>query len=276
MGEYLESLVGVFADVRRVLKRSGTLWVNMGDCYVTDGGSGVQGLTGQRAGRRQHSGEDPRRGELAVKNLMGLPWRLAIALQDSGWFLRRDHVWEKPSATPESAKDRATTAHEYVFLLTKSAQYYFDPFAVMERTTGGTHSRGTSGRLSPKSTNDRHTTGIKNNSTYCRKHDGRFAMRNQRSVWRIAAQPNTARPARSCTPAKRRSCSSATTRIASSADAAGWTLGWRTSPPSPPSSRAGVSRPAVPSMAAASCAVSHGFGSSTGALVASTHIETRR
>src|SRR5690606_31413402 len=94
--EFLARLVEVFRQVRRVLRDDGTCWVNMGDSYRLD------------------------------KQLMGMPWRLAIALQDDGWYLRQDIIWHKPNPMPESIRDRCTKAHEYLFLLSKSRRYYFD------------------------------------------------------------------------------------------------------------------------------------------------------
>jgi DNA modification methylase len=112
-------LVEVFAEVRRVLRPDGTLWLNAGDAYA--GGASGNGSSGAR---RPHG--------LAPKQLLGLPWRLAFALQADGWWLRSDLVWAKPNALPESARDRPSRAHEYLFLLAARARYYYDPDAVRE------------------------------------------------------------------------------------------------------------------------------------------------
>ena len=110
--EYIESLVGVFRAVKRVLKDDGTLWLNLGDSYSRGD-----------------------RGTLNIKpkDLIGIPWRVAFALQGDGWFLRQDIIWHKPNPMPESIKDRCTKAHEYIFLMSKSPKYYYDNDAIKER-----------------------------------------------------------------------------------------------------------------------------------------------
>lgn len=106
---YIQHLVAVFEEVRRVLRPDGTLWLNLGDSYA---GPHTEGLK--------------------PKDLIGIPWRVAFALQDAGWWLRSDVVWDKPNAMPESVRDRPTKSHEYVFLCTKSEHYYYDPDAIKE------------------------------------------------------------------------------------------------------------------------------------------------
>lgn len=140
LGEFIARLVGVFDEVRRVLKPSGTCWVNMGDAYASGGGSGLQGKRGQRFGRR-HTQEPllrvrPAKVGLKPKDLMMQPARLAIAMQESGWYLRSKIVWHKPNPMPESASDRPTQAHEDIFLFTKSRRYFYDAEASSERGTG--------------------------------------------------------------------------------------------------------------------------------------------
>ena len=137
---YVEHLVGVFAEVRRVLAKSGTLWINLGDSYATSGGSGRQGATGQRAGRSFTAEGSSAKGVpfgLKPKDLVGIPWRVAFALQAAGWYLRCDIIWAKPNPMPESVTDRPTKAHEYVFLLAKSERYYYDHEAVEEPMASG-------------------------------------------------------------------------------------------------------------------------------------------
>ena len=107
---YVEHLVEVMREVRRVLKPHGTLWLNLGDSYAND----------------------PKWGSLKPKDLIGIPWRVAFALQEDGWWLRKDVIWSKPNGMPESVDDRPTSAHEYVFMLTRSERYYFDMEAVRE------------------------------------------------------------------------------------------------------------------------------------------------
>lgn len=135
MGEFLERMVAVFREVRRVLRRDGTLWLNMGDTYNTCAGAGNRpgsGLHGDDwSGPKCGPNRFPQRG-LKPKDLCGIPWRLAFALQDEGWWLRSDIIWAKPNPMPSSVTDRPGVAHEYIFLLTKSARYFYDADAVRE------------------------------------------------------------------------------------------------------------------------------------------------
>lgn len=147
--EFVARLVEVFREVRRVLRDDGTLWVNMGDSYASiAGGYAPEGSAGKHdivsrntrgAVRRGHR-RNPAEG-LKQKDLMGIPWRLAFALQDDGWYLRQDIIWHKPNPMPESVRDRCTKAHEYLFLLTKSDRYYFDQDAILEPCSPNTHAR---------------------------------------------------------------------------------------------------------------------------------------
>jgi DNA modification methylase len=138
--EFIARLVEVFREVRRVLRNDGTLWVNMGDTYASiaggyaDGGSAGKHDMVSRATRGavlRGKRRAPPMG-LKQKDLMGVPWRLAFALQDDGWYLRQDIIWHKPNPMPESTKDRCTKSHEYVFLLSKSPRYYYDQDAIKE------------------------------------------------------------------------------------------------------------------------------------------------
>lgn len=148
--EYLDRLVAVFAAVRRVLRRDGTLWLNMGDSYASSGGAGWQGKNGQRSDRRFTPTREnvPRRGArtavggLRPKDLVGMPWRLAFALQADGWRLRSDIVWSKPNPMPESVVDRPTRAHEYLFLLARRSRYFYNADAIREPFGTNTHDRG--------------------------------------------------------------------------------------------------------------------------------------
>ncbi len=133
-GLYVRKIVKVMAAVRRVLRTDGTLWLNLGDCY-TDGGRGTEqgsGLEGSRENQKESRKVKVREGfrGLPKKNLLGIPWRVAFALQADGWYLRSDIIWAKPNPMPESAKDRPTRSHEHMFLLAKSRRYYFDADAV--------------------------------------------------------------------------------------------------------------------------------------------------
>jgi site-specific DNA-methyltransferase (cytosine-N4-specific) len=131
---YLARLVQVFQEVRRTLKDDGTLWLNLGDAY-TSGGRTWRDRDKKNPARGMDYRAPTPKG-LKPKDLIGLPWRLAFALQQDGWYLRSDIVWHKPNAQPESVKDRPTRAHEYVFLLSKSKTYFYDHAAVMEDAVG--------------------------------------------------------------------------------------------------------------------------------------------
>lgn len=139
--DYVDQLVSVFRQVRRVLRDDGTVWLNLGDSYAgggNGGGSAQIGMRGptdekRRALRRQGRGVG---GDLKPKDLIGIPWMVAFALRADGWFLRQDIIWSKPNPMPESVTDRCTKAHEYLFLLSKSGSYYFDANAIKEPGAG--------------------------------------------------------------------------------------------------------------------------------------------
>lgn len=138
--EFISKMVSVFEEVRRVLRKDGTCWVNMGDSYAGTGDREPNirddGSLSYRAGGK---GMKPR--GFKNKDLMGMPWRLAFALQDAGWYLRQDIIWAKPNPMPESVNDRCTKSHEYIFLLSKSARYYYDCEAIKEPVSLSTHAR---------------------------------------------------------------------------------------------------------------------------------------
>lgn len=119
--DYIAALCDVFQEVHRVLRHDGTLWLNLGDCYAND-----------TEADRKRVGPEKRTTGLKPKDLIGVPWAVAFALRAAGWWLRRDIVWNKPNAMPESVADRPSSTHEYVFLLTKSKRYYFDADAIAE------------------------------------------------------------------------------------------------------------------------------------------------
>ena len=124
LDEYLENLVAAFAQVWRLLKPDGTLWLNIGDVY-TSGGRTWRAPDKKNSGRAMNIRPATPDG-LKQKDLIGVPWRLALRLQDSGWYLRSDVIWNKPNCQPESVKDRPTKSHEYVFLFSKNANYYYN------------------------------------------------------------------------------------------------------------------------------------------------------
>jgi site-specific DNA-methyltransferase (adenine-specific) len=138
-GAYVGRMVEVFREVRRVLREDGTLWLNLGDSYTAGAGNrngmNSSSLQGSKDHGRGCMSEKPLSGissGLSAKQLVGIPWRVAFALQADGWYLRQDIIWHKPNPMPESVTDRCTKAHEYVFLMAKSQRYYYDAEAISE------------------------------------------------------------------------------------------------------------------------------------------------
>lgn len=192
---YVEHIVGVFREVRRVLRDDGTLWLNLGDCYSTNpkGPNGDDKSTlspsGVRVQRATHLNGRRALG-LKPKDLVGIPWRVAFALQADGWWLRSDIIWSKPNPMPESVTDRPTRAHEYVFLLSKRARYYYDADAIREPHTDklGTE-RFQGGNGVSRSDYKAKTQGWNGGGMVHRHREYNSAGRNKRSVWEIATQP---------------------------------------------------------------------------------------
>lgn len=135
MPQFIQKLVTVFAEVRRVLTDDGTLWVNIGDGY-TSGNRGYRATDKKNPARAMTVRPDTPEG-LKPKDLMGIPWRLAFALQDDGWYLRTDIIWNKPNAMPESVKDRPNRSHEFLFMFSKSEKYFYNSDAVKQAADGG-------------------------------------------------------------------------------------------------------------------------------------------
>jgi DNA modification methylase len=135
---FVQKLVEVFREVKRVLRDDGTLWVNLGDTYSATRWSsgGGQGINGNNDEHR--SMQHQKNSGLPDKNLIGIPWKFAFAMQSDGWFLRQDIIWHKPMTMPEPVKDRCVRAHEYIFLLSKKANYYFDHESIQEPVKGVT------------------------------------------------------------------------------------------------------------------------------------------
>jgi DNA modification methylase len=135
--EYVAQMVQVFREVRRVLRKDGTLWLNLGDTYGANYRWGGDRAFSEK--QKSNRGSDPtmRRNAVPSKQLVGIPWRVAFALQADGWYLRQDIIWHKPNPMPESVRDRCTKAHEYIFLLAKSERYLFDVDAIKEPAVCG-------------------------------------------------------------------------------------------------------------------------------------------
>lgn len=142
--DFIATMVEVFDLARELLADDGTLWLNLGDSYATNGGSpntaSGPGVPASWTNRAQKNRTKPI-GAIKPKDLMGVPWRVALALQDAGWYLRQDIIWNKPNPMPESVRDRRTKAHEYLFLLSKAERYYFDQDAILEPCSENTHAR---------------------------------------------------------------------------------------------------------------------------------------
>jgi DNA modification methylase len=191
--EYVEKMVQVFREVRRVLRKDGTCWVNLGDSYAGSG-KGPAGNLGATHDERNlwkvnggsASGNVP--DGLKPKDIVGIPWRVAFALQADGWWLRQDIIWHKPNPMPESVTDRCTKAHEYIFLLTKNARYFYDAEAVKEPQSQGTHERfGKNPEVTHKQKTMPNGSGVKNNPSFNTAMRSMVLEngRNKRSVWTV-------------------------------------------------------------------------------------------
>jgi site-specific DNA-methyltransferase (adenine-specific) len=161
--QYIEKMVEVFREVKRLLKDDGVLWLNIGDSYASQGGGQVEQTvrgkknhvnSGQLGAKGAGTSRKPPEG-VKAKDLIGIPWMLAFALREDGWYLRQDIIWNKPNPMPESVRDRCTRSHEYIFLLSKKPKYYFDNQIIKEPVVD-------------------------------KKKD---AKRNKRSVWNVATKP---------------------------------------------------------------------------------------
>lgn len=143
--EYISKLVDVFREVRRILKQDGTLWLNIGDSYAGSG-KGKNDIRTDNKGNKGSKVNSSLQGnfrsaEIKPKDLIGIPWLLAFSLRADGWYLRQDIIWHKPNCMPESVRDRCTRSHEYIFLLSKSKQYYYDSEAISEPIADSTVKR---------------------------------------------------------------------------------------------------------------------------------------
>jgi DNA modification methylase len=225
--------VEVFREVRRVLKDDGTVWLNLGDSYASGeigrhdalgAVSGNAGITYKGLGEAQRGERQQRRltTGLKPKDLVGIPWRVAFALQADGWYLRSDIIWSKPNPMPESVTDRPTKAHEYIFLLSKAARYYYDAVAIAEPVSDamvaqmehgydglGLKNYNAAGVQNPSSVKARIIANARTKASATPRNDGdrwqcappqkgagggrgvapRGLGRNKRSVWHVATQP---------------------------------------------------------------------------------------
>jgi len=210
--EYVEKMVEIFREVSRVLRDDGTLWLNLGDSYMSnpnpDDGD-KKYMNGRQRFDRPNTKRIP---GIKQKDLVGIPWRVAFALQDDGWYLRQDIIWAKPNPMPESVKDRCTKAHEYIFLMSKNPKYYFDNEAIKEPAgekgnansfRGGCYVNGnidnaTMGKRTVSGNTKKRPSAPKgsfNGKTEAMAGTGQNAfravtdMRNKRSVWTVSTKP---------------------------------------------------------------------------------------
>ncbi len=225
LGEHVETMVSVFREVRRVLRSDGTLWLNYGDSYAaspngrtaaevkaignddrtfrdkpfsTIGPVWTPGNPDKNGGNSNRNGLRGFNTNLKPKDLCGIPWRVAFALQADGWWLRQDIIWSKPNPMPESVTDRCTKAHEYIFLLSKSPRYYYDAEAIAEpaeyRNLVGQDESGFKDAANYKGKHGKSLTTPRNDGNAWNEADGRgfnqtSATRNKRSVWEVATAP---------------------------------------------------------------------------------------
>lgn len=184
--EYVAKMVEVFREVRRVLRDDGTVWLNLGDSYAANRSYQVASTKGgakhSPAQASQTNNTVP--PGLKAKDLIGIPWRVAFAMQADGWYLRQDIIWHKPNPMPESVRDRCTKAHEYIFLLSKKPKYYYDHEAVKEDATG----------RDPCNKNHKYKTAYDQGDEKHRTKAGLAQVgpvlkRNRRSVWTVAPKP---------------------------------------------------------------------------------------
>lgn len=227
--EYVAAMVEVFGQVRRVLKPDGTLWMNLGDSYAgsgrgmgdtkttNKGNEASRGVGGSKlpCGRHENARQNGNIGRawvkppegLKPKDLVGIPWRVAFAMQADGWWLRSDIIWHKPSPMPESITDRPTKAHEYIFLLAKSESYFYDAEAIKEKAGNNTHPRraknfrpsgwanGSDHSAIAHQTAKTHrkcaaaTSGVKQNKSFDDAMCEMVEYRNKRSVWTVPSRP---------------------------------------------------------------------------------------
>jgi DNA modification methylase len=194
--EYVAEMVSVFREVWRVMSDDGVLWLNIGDSYKPSGstGSTKKGFNkryfgehlvdGKQAAEENHLDRSAFRADgIKPKDLVGIPWRLAFALQDDGWYLRQDIIWAKPNPMPESVRDRCTKSHEYIFMLTKSSRYFFDNEAIKEeaKTPPTVRNKNAEGYQADYPNGDRFSKG--------ERVFGADGKRNKRDVWIISTKP---------------------------------------------------------------------------------------
>ena len=183
--EYIKNLVSVFSEIKRVIKDNGTLWVNIADSYSgSNKGRGTKNYSGKQASSKGSIMSNAKTyNGLKPKDLIGIPWLLAFALREDGWYLRQDIIWHKPNPMPESVRDRCTKAHEYIFLLSKSKKYYYDHEAIKEDaiTKPKARNKNKEGYQADYLRRERFSEGER---VY-----GSDGKRNKRDVWTVSTKP---------------------------------------------------------------------------------------
>ena len=185
--EYIQRLVEIFREVRRIMTDDGTLWINIGDTYNASSYNkseltvNVNHKQATNKGSYENGVERPKAECCKPKDLIGIPWMLAFALRNDGWYLRQDIIWAKPNPMPESVKDRCTKSHEYIFMLTKSPKYYFDSEAIQEKALEESAVRYKYEFMNGKEQKDFRPNGA-SNTPGMKQFTG---MRNKRDVWNV-------------------------------------------------------------------------------------------
>ena len=178
--EYIDNMVDVFNYVKELLADDGTLWVNIGDSYSSGGRTSTTNQS-LRGNTKYGVTRPPVIQGIKPKDLIGIPWMLAFALREAGWYLRQDIIWHKPNPMPESVTDRCTKSHEYIFLLSKSPQYYFDHLAIKEQGVTPAGTKGAKGSVERQN-----QFGVNARPPEYKIYDG---MRNKRDVWTVNVRP---------------------------------------------------------------------------------------
>jgi len=187
--EFVDNLVKVFREVKRVLRDDGTVWLNLGDSYMGGGGgnynkTGISQAGGQHLTNVRNRKDFIKKSGVKAKDLVGIPWRVAFALQQDGWYLRQDIIWHKPNPMPESVKDRCTKAHEYIFLLSKSPKYYCDMELIREPIK-----ESNKGFNMARARTAQGALGGKNKHNMERRNYKEIKGANKRSVWTVTTKP---------------------------------------------------------------------------------------
>lgn len=187
--KYIQKLVDVFREVRRVLKDDGTLWVNIGDTYNGNKKGNTEYVKNPTLFEKQEEFQKTLWHGAKQKDLIGIPWMLAFALRSDGWYLRQDIIWAKPNPMPEPVRDRCVKSHEYIFLLSKSQRYYFDYEAIQEEAN---HKIGQNTNIrfggSKYGDNDDVHYQTKSGNVWSPHYDEDHIVRNKRDVWTVSTQ----------------------------------------------------------------------------------------